>query len=94
MDGEIAVASRTVSLDEESAGRLARLSAEVGCTPEQVIQDALLALEHMLEEEKSPDHIWTEEDDAVMRQAIAEFEMGGGIPHEQVMAEARALVGG
>lgn len=94
MDGEFGVASRTVALDEESVDRLARLSAEVGCTPEQVIQDALLALESILDEEKTPEHIWTEENDAAMRQAIAEFERGEGIPHEQVMAEARAIVSG
>lgn len=93
MDGDIAVASRTVALDEESVERLARLSAEVGCTPEQVLQDALLALEHMLEEERTPPHIYSEEDDAAMRQAIADFERGEGVPHEQVMAEAREIIG-
>ena len=93
-DGDAPIVGRTISLDLESTERLARLCAAVGCSAEQVIQDALLTLEGLLEQGKTEPHTWTEEDDAAMRRSIADFERGEGIAHEQVMAEARAIAGG
>ena len=93
MDGDVALTDRSVRLDPGSAERLARLCSQLGSSAEQVVSDGLALLEQVLEDEEAHPHAWSPEDDAAMRRAIAEFEHGGGVPHEQVMADARARLG-
>ena len=61
--------------------RLARLAKEAGCAPQDLLDDVF---KHGFD--------FVEQDIRETSNGLAELEAGQGIPHSQVMAEARAII--
>ncbi len=61
--------------------RLARLAKEAGCAPQDLLDDVFKF-----------GFDFVEQDIRETNQGLAELAAGKGIPHSQVMAEARAII--
>ena len=70
-----------ITLAPAHTRRLNRLAKEAGCTPQDLLDDVFkFGID------------FVEQDIRETAKGIAEIEAGKGIPHGQVMAEARAII--